>query len=140
MTFSTRDVTDRIVAALVADGLEVGDAVAPDGGPPYVVVWPSPTGGMDGPIGTPHADEPFAWQFTCVGLIRQQAQGVQDAVRRVLLDGWRDLDFPAATQWRPPQWDVGDGLMRDDDTAGPPLFVAHPRIRFFLTPSPEEAS
>lgn len=117
----TRTLTDAVIATLEAGSLTVGDGDGSGLTAPYVVVWPIAGETFDGSIGGgdvwAEIDKPF--QPTCVGVSREQAEWVADRVRTLLLASH------AAYRARPIG---GGGTVRDDDTAGPPLFYAYPRF------------
>lgn len=139
---SDREFTDAVLSSLREVLDHVGDAEAPSGLPRdstgvpttgYAIVWPMPSGGTSGPLGDIHADEAFVVQITSVGRVRAQAQEVADIAKARLLTV--PLQIPGRTVMGPPRIDVGTGVSRDDDTGGPPLFVAAHRYRFLTTPA-----
>lgn len=121
--------TDAIIAALEAQGLTVGDAVAPQASPPYVVVYPIAGGDMYGPLGAKDDDAELIYQVTCVGSSREQAEWLADKAN-ALLGGFTvtGRSVPLVTM------DVVPGIFRDDST-GTPIYTAAPRFRVFTTPS-----
>ena len=138
---SDREFVDAVIAALDAASLLVGDAVTPDGvtndaqgrpTTPYCIVYPMPSGGTSGPMSSPHADEDQVVQVTAVGRSREQAQWVADVAKTTLLAG---LTLTGRSLLSRPRLDVGNGVQRDDATAGPPLFHAVARYRFTTTPA-----
>lgn len=52
---------------------------------PYVVLH-RVDAGLDGSISEPHEDTQLVYQPTCVGITREQAERVQDAVRQAFMD------------------------------------------------------
>jgi len=121
--------TDAVITRLQALGVTVGDAQAPTGNPPYVVVYPVTGGDTYGPLGAQNDDAELIYQVTCVGTSRQQAQWLADKAMG-LLSGITvtGRSLPLVTVETVP------GVMRDDDVQ-PPIFWAAPRFRLFSTPS-----
>jgi hypothetical protein len=93
-----------------------------------------PSGGLSGPMSLPHEDEDFVVQTTSIGVSREQAQWVADKAKTRMLAG--GFDIPGRTLSGTVRLDVGAGVRRDDDTAGPPLFYAVHRFRLPTTPDP----
>lgn len=124
--------TDAILAKLQAAGLTVGDARAPAaGGPPYVVLYPLGVRQVDGSVARPWDDAEMAWQTTCVGRTRAEAEWLARKVGEA-------LDGAIAVQGRATLWlqpDVGGGVQREDTSGAPPLFIATPRWRLATTPA-----
>lgn len=141
---SLRTHTDAIIATLTAAGLVVGDGDTPTGHGwqgavgqstfvPYVVVYPLIGGTFDGTLGDPDGDADLLWQLTCVGHTRKAAEVTADTALTALVGQslavagrsisriWADL--------------AGGGARRDDTAAGPPLFIATPRIRALSYPA-----
>jgi hypothetical protein len=140
---SDRDLVDAVLAALQEAGESAGFAVHDGESPagavaPHVIVFSLSSAGPTGPIGDPHADEDMVVQTTSVGVSRAQAQWVGDHVKVRLLAG--RLEIPGRTLTGPVRMDVANGVRRDDDTAGPPVFYATARWRFPTTPlrTPQE--
>lgn len=52
---------------------------------PYYVLHPVPGGGLDGPLGDPHADAELIWQLNSHGGTQQQAETAADLARAALL-------------------------------------------------------
>jgi hypothetical protein len=125
-----RQHTDAVIAALVADDLAVGDAVAPDQAPPYVVVYPISGGGTTGTLATPDDDAILVYQVTCVGKSREQAEWLADRALK-LLDN--DLIVPGRRVCRV-SLDMHGGVQRDDQVT-PPVFWSMPRLRIITTPT-----
>lgn len=123
-----RTLTSTFVQTLRDGGLTVGDGnntTRPDGtgndlDPPYVVVYPlSDT--FDGSVGggAVWAEVDAVVQATCVATTREQAEWLADQVH--------DLTVGTTTDWRARPLQRG-AVVRDDDTAAPPLFYAYPRF------------
>lgn len=126
---SVREHTNAIIAVLEGEGLKVGDAEAPAGKPPYVVVYPLPGGRASGTLGELDADAELLYQVTCVGTSRKQAEWLADATH-VLLDG-----FDVEGRYIPRvALEMHAGVMRDDQQT-PPVFWATPRYRVLTTPA-----
>ena len=122
--------TDGVIAALEAQGLTVGDAVAPeDVGPPYVVVYPIAGGGLSGSLADPNEDGTLIFQVTCVGASREQAEWLADKAM-ALLDGFSISGRSIARV----SLDLQGGIQRDDAST-PPVFYASPRFRVMTTPA-----
>ena len=139
---SIRTTGNAIIKALEDDGMIVGDAVKPpncgwSGTPgqsqfiPYLIVYPTGGGGVDGPLGDTRSDVQYVYQVTCIGSTREQADFMRDKVRAVMFNesnfsitGRRVLrtilDVPIATS-------------RDDDVQ-PPLFFSADRFRLETSP------
>lgn len=127
---TVRTHTDALIAALQAMGLEVGDAVAPDDTPPYVVVYAIPGGTASGTLARPDDDAELVYQVTCVGLTRQQAEWLADKALTL-------LETPLSVSGRSiarVALDLHAGVSRDDSRT-PPYFVAMPRFRLYSTPA-----
>lgn len=124
-----REHTDAVIARLQALGLSVGDAQAPVGVPPYVVVYPITGGSSSGVLGAPDDDAELVVQVTCVGVSRKQAQWLEDKAMG-LLTGFSVAGRSIA------RVDVENygGTFRDD-TKSPPLYSAVPRFRLYSTPA-----
>lgn len=120
-----------VIARLGDTGRPVGDAVAPDGGLPYVVVYPMPDARTDGSLVDPHQIAVYTFQLTSVALTREQAQWMQHKARVSLL-GWTPT--VAGIGATPLQLDDpgGGGVTRDDDVS-PPQFYAVDRYRMYAS-------
>ena len=129
-----RDHTDAVLTALEALGLEVGDAVAPNADPPYVVVYPIPGGGSTGTLAAQHDDAILVYQVTCVGNSREQAEWLADKALE-LLQG--DLSVSGRRVCNV-DLDMHGGVQRDDQVT-PPIFSSMPRFRIITTPNGEES-
>lgn len=126
--------TSAVIATLEALGLKVGDAKAPAGGPPYVVVYPIPGGRAAGTLGEPESDAELIYQVTCVATTRYQAEWLVDEAMG-LLDGLievNDRSIPHVAL------ESHSGVFRDDDQTAP-IFTAAPRFRVFTTPGTDES-
>ncbi len=130
-TVNERLHTDALITLLKAAGLTVGDAVAPNSAPPYVIVY-SLDSGRDGPVSAPHDDSRMGWQTTCVGSSREQAQWLIDKVEATVLPATLTVvgRFVGHAMREP-----GRGVGRDDNTGGPPRFFATPRWSMWSTPA-----
>lgn len=122
--------TDAVIAALEALGLAVGDAVAPDQDPPYVVVYPIPGGSTTGTLATPDDDAILVYQVTCVGKTREQAEWLADKAL-ILLEG--NVAVTGRRVLRV-SLDMHGGTQRDDQLT-PPVFWSTPRFRIISTPA-----
>jgi hypothetical protein len=123
-----REHTDAVIAALATAGLTVGDAEAPDGDPPYVVVYRI----FDRRMGTlegPDDDATITYQVTCVGTSRKQAEWLADEVGDALAAG---LTVTGRTIPRIAP-EAGSGTVMRDDDVTPPLFYVTPRYRVMST-------
>ncbi len=130
-----RVLTDAIIAALEAAGLNVGDAVRPDDATAtagYVVVYGLGGGTTDGPVGNPEDDAAALYQLTSVGHDRKQAEWVADKARQVLLAA--TLTLTGGRKVLRVGVDMLGGVIRDDDVA-PPIWYSPDRYRIFTTPS-----
>lgn len=129
--------TDALISALQAAGLSVGDAVRntqPDGkgsvlAPPCVVVYSMPSNLRQAMLDDWTAHQRLAYQFTCVGDSRQQAEWTADEAETALNDGFsvsgRSLDAI---------WPQRGSLMRDDET-GDSLWTCPLDIAFTSSPA-----
>jgi hypothetical protein len=79
-----RELTNALINILEADGLTVGDGIAPDATPPYVVVYGQPDDGRTGTGSDPYADVRHSYQVTSVGQYRDQAEWAADKTRAAL--------------------------------------------------------
>lgn len=124
-TVKTREHTDAIVAALVSGGLSVGDAVAPDPAPDggYAVVYQLLGGQVAPRLGAPADDAFLAYQVTCVGKSREQAEWVADKAIEILVGG-----ISVAGRRTHVTVDFHGGVLRDDQQT-PPIFYSTPRFR-----------
>lgn len=121
--------TDGVIARLQNEGLAVGDAVAPDVTPPYVVVYSIAGGGLFSTFGKSHDDGTLVFQVTCVGASRVQAEWLADKAM-ALLDGFSVTGRSIAHV----SLDFHGGIQRDDAQT-PPVFYASPRFRVMSTPA-----
>jgi hypothetical protein len=131
---AVREHTDAVIAALEGLELAVGDAIAPDQDPPYVVVYPIPGGGSTGTLGAQHDDAILVYQVTCVGSSREQAEWLADKALE-LLEGSLSVDGRRVCNV---DLDMHGGVQRDDQVT-PPVFWSMPRFRITTTPSGEES-
>lgn len=132
--------TDVVVAALRAEGIATGDAVAKDETeppasqdltPPYVVVYPW-TATYDGPATDRNADADPAIQIKAVGHTRGSAEHVAQLARAVMLGV---LAAPTGQAYRgQASHELSRGVLRDN-AAAPPLFWADDLYRYYLTPA-----
>ena len=122
--------TDAVIAALVAEGVTVGDCTAPDAAPPYVIVYPIAGGSTTGTLAAPDEDAVFVYQVTCVGVSRRQAEWLED----------RALHLLTTTFWVPGRkivrvsLDMHGGVQCDNQVT-PPVFWSVPRFRIISTPA-----
>jgi uncharacterized protein DUF3168 len=123
-----REHTDAVIAALDAAGLEVGDAVAPNANPPYVVVY-RVFDRRDGTLTRPDDDATITYQVTCVGTSRKQAEWLADEVGQALEAGLivSGRKIPRIAP------EAGSGTVMRDDDVTPPLFYVTPRYRVMST-------
>ena len=141
MTLATlRTHTEAVLAALNTDIL-TGDGVAPSGGgwvdapgrsefTPYVVLHPT-SGTFDGTLGAPDDDADLAWQLTCVGETRKQAEWAADIALAAIIG--QPLTVAGRSVLRVRLTDTG--VTRRDDTDQPPVWIATPRVAAYTTPS-----
>lgn len=128
----------RLLFAAVCDhledaGLSVGRGSAEGLTLPYVVVTPMPSGQQDGSLSDPYATEPYTVQVSAWGTTVEQATWGADASRQALFDG--AIAPPSGWRVMHVAEDVGNGLTRDDDTAGPAIYQAVNRYRLTVTPT-----
>lgn len=129
--------TDALIAALSAASLSVGDAVrndqADDKGstlpPPCVVVYSMPSNLRQPKLDDWTAHHRLAYQLTCVGSSRVQAEWVADEAEAAVNGGFavsgRSLDAI---------WPQRGPLRRDDDT-GDSLWTCPLDIAFTSSPA-----
>lgn len=142
---SLRTHTDAIIARLTAQGLVVGDGDDPSvahawqGGVGqssfigYVIVYPLLGGTFDGSLGEPDDDADLLWQLTCVGFSRKQCEKIVDDALAALIG--HPLAVTGRSVSRLFADLAGGGARRDDTAAGPPLFIATPRVRAMSYPA-----
>lgn len=143
MTTPFQTLTTGIIALLTGAGLLVGDGITPNGAGwqgvpkqsnfvPYCVVHPLLGGISDGSIGDPHGDSEVVYQVSCYGGDRLSCEAMANRVHSTLLGATR----PTVTGQtvKHVDDDVLGGARREDDLQ-PPLWMAVPRYRFFVTPS-----
>lgn len=140
-----RQVTDAVIARLTADGILVGDGVAPDGGgwddamtvyEPFVVVFPIPGGTRTGNLAEHEADASMVYQVTCVGPTAASAERLVDDVGL----SFRVLQGTDAGTLRISltRNDFGSHQVRREDAAEPTepaLYLGTPRWRLWVTPN-----
>lgn len=112
-----RTLTDDVIDVLEAGGLIVGDSTGEDLTPPYVVVYPL-TQSRDGTWGGPWEDVQKAFQVTCEGTSRSQAEWLADTCDSLMLAS-------ALVVVPEPRADI----VRDDTTGDPSRWKAYPRYR-----------
>jgi hypothetical protein len=117
---------DAIVSRLgTSTGRPIGDAGEPsDTSTPYAIVYPLIDEPHDGPLDDPTQVVDDAFQVTCVGVSRQQAQWMQKQVRDALL-GWTPTVSGFGTF--PVQLLSGSGTSRDTEVS-PPLHFTSDRF------------
>lgn len=109
-----------VIAALEADGLTVGDHIAPgDSDPPYHVLYMLPGGELDGPMTAPEADADFRFQITTVGRLPDEARWHADRAAAALESEPVTVAGRFVCRIRPIE--ASNGVRRDDDVT-PPLF------------------
>jgi hypothetical protein len=123
-----REHTDAVIDALETAGLTVGDAEAPDGAPPYVVVY-RVFDRRTGQLSAPDDDATITYQVTCVGTSRKQAEWLADEVGEALAAG---VTVTGRTIPRIAP-EAGSGTVMRDDDVTPPLFYVTPRYRVMST-------
>ncbi len=111
-----RTLTDDVLAILTAGGLTVEDGIG-EGVPPYVVVYPL-TQIRDGSLADGWENVDKAFQVTCEGVSRQQAEWLADRVDELMLASGLVVELLP----RP-------AVMRDDTTGDRSRFKAYPRYR-----------
>ena len=119
-TVDTRIFTDAVLARLRsnAEGLDVGDAEAPDvpsPSYPFAVLYPEPspdTSDEDGTLADPMSHRTLEWQVTSVGRSREQAQWCSDIMRAILQSA--PLTVAGRNIWRLDVGQLGE-IERDDD-------------------------
>lgn len=136
-THSGRSLTDAIITALETANLTVGDGIKPSSGgwqgtpgsanfTPYVIVYPTPGGIYDGPVGSPFADARVDYTITAIGASREQAQWGADQVFATLINPANVTVSGRTVNLLSP--DVDGGVIRDDDVQ-PPVFFSPTRWR-----------
>ena len=135
------NVTDRLVAALEAAGLAVGDGQARNAGGPltgrYVIVRPRIEVLGEGSIGDPNADREPELQITAVGPSRLAADQVAEQARAVALG---DLAPPDGWVWmQGARFVTGTGAAPEPDTdpvdPDAPAWFRVDVYRYYLTPA-----
>lgn len=120
--------TDAVLA-LLGGVVLTGDGVKPAGGgfanedstgdfTPYVVLYPTITPLIDGPVGDPFADTLAEYQVTAVGVTGVQARWGADKAKAALLAQTLAV---AGRFVQLVEWTGGQATARDDDVT-PPLF------------------
>lgn len=100
---------------------------------PYAIVYPTGSSPFDGPVGDPRADAHPATQITCVGVDRNEAQGLADSIRSLLL-ATRTIPITGRNLLGRPELEVSRPVQRDDDRQ-PPLYYAIDMYRLHTTPA-----
>jgi hypothetical protein len=98
---------------------------------PYIIVYPL-TAEFDGPLGDPDADAEFAWQCTCVGSTREQAQGIEDLAIEAFVGQTLTVTGRSVRRIR---LEDGGGGVRPDESVQPPLYISTPRFAAYSTPA-----
>jgi hypothetical protein len=127
-----RLLTEQVLAAAAVPTFPVGDAEAPKTDVrPYVVVYPLFISDIDGPTSDVDADGWYQYQATCVGITRQQAQGLADEVVPALT-GYAYTVSGYSIQ--SPQL-VEKLAIERDDSLQPPLYYQSVVVQMFATPT-----
>lgn len=129
MTYTVHDprlLFDAVIARLETQTSKpIGDSQAPsDTSTPYAVVYPLTDEPGEGPLDDPHQVANPAFQVTCVGDTREQAQWMQKEVRDALL-GWSPTVAGFGTF--PVHLLEGSGVLRND-AVQPPDFSSSDRF------------
>jgi hypothetical protein len=139
---SGRELTNAIISALTTAGLVVGDGIKPtsnagwQGAPasanfnPYVIVYATPGGFYDGPVGDSFADARVDYTISAFGASQDQAQWGADKVFATLTNPANVTVSGRSVQLISP--DVDGGCIRDDDVT-PPVFHSPTRWRAMTT-------
>lgn len=126
-----RDHTAAVVEALADAGLTVGEAIAPAGGLPYVVVYPFGQPPPEGPVSDRYADVAPQVLVRAVGLTLASAEITADRARSVLLS--TPLSVPGRTVTQV-TLETSQPAARDDDVS-PPLYYSTDVYGVWTTPS-----
>lgn len=129
MTYTAHDprvLYDALIARLETETARpIGDAEAPaDTTEPYAFVSPLIDEPSEGPLNDPTQVVDDAFQVTCVGESRRQAQWMQQKVRAALL-GW--IPTVAGVGTFPVQLLSGSGVTQDSSVE-PPVFISTDRF------------
>lgn len=128
---STRRQYRAIHTALEASGWQVGFGKVPDNHTtPYAVLYAPTEGPLGGPVSDPFADQQLMPQLSCVGADLDEALGLVDRLRPIVL-GLTSLDGRPVLQV---QLDVAR-VLTDDDLPGKRLFTAVDGYRITTTPA-----
>jgi hypothetical protein len=143
-TVATRTFTNAILTRLRsnAEGLDVGDAVAPEVPVPtfpFAVLYPEPSPEVtdeDGTLADPMSHRTLEWQITNVGRSREQAQGCSDVMRAIIHSA--PLVVAGRSIWIVNVGSLGE-IERDDDVdigdITGNLFYANDSIEITSSPS-----
>ena len=128
-----RLLTDAVKAELVAaSAFLIGDGQAPsDTTRPYAVLYPLDDDARDGDYVETQRTGWYEYQVTCVGDTREQAEGLADLLRAVMLAA--DLT-PVGYRMYPFTKRVGQIVDRDDDVQ-PPVFYTIFTVAGFVAPT-----
>lgn len=129
MTYTAHDprlLYDDLIDHLeTSTGRPIGDAGEPsDTSTPYAIVYPLTDEPHEGPLNDPTQVVDDAFQVTCVGVSRREAQWMQKEVRDALL-GWTPTVAGFGTF--PVHLLSGSGVARDT-AVSPPLFITSDRF------------
>jgi hypothetical protein len=124
-----REHTDAVIAALTSAVPPVGDAQAPTGNPPYVVVYL--VGGRTyGTLAARNDDAELIYQVTCVGSSRKEAEWRADKAKDTLLAG-----LAVTARSVPLVTFLGIPAIQREDVGTTTRYSAIPRFRVFSTPA-----
>mgnify|MGYP000312407618 CR=1 FL=1 len=129
-----------IIAALEAEGLDVGDGIAPhdvtstddEAWTPYVVLYMLPGGDVDGTAGSPDSDGDLRFQLTSVGRTAAEARHVNDRAAQAFRDN--PVEVPGRSVQRVRPLEATNAVRRDDDVQ-PPLFFVVARYGAWTFPA-----
>jgi len=100
---------------------------------PYAIVYPVDSGTFAGPIADPQADAYPASQVTCVGVDRNEAEGLADSIRTALLTA-RTLAIPGRALLGPVEQELSR-FAQPDDSGPQTLYFAVDIYRARTTPA-----
>jgi hypothetical protein len=132
MTYTAHDprlFINAVIVRLADTGRPVGDATGAGLAEPFSVVYPMPDLATDGPLSDPQQVTVYAFQLTCIGLTREQAQWMQHKARSVLL-GWTPTVAGIGTTRV--ALHSGSGIRRNDDVT-PPEFYSTDLYRMYAS-------